>query len=522
MEGARKRDTEGVSSVSAPVDETQHDTEGVSSVSAPVDETQHDTEGVSSVSAPVDETQHDTEGVSSVSAPVDETQHDTEGVSLVSAKVDETQHDTEGVSSVSAPVDETQHYTEGVSSVSAPVNETQHDTEGVSSVSAPVDETQHDTEGVSSVSAPVDETQHDTEGVSSVSAPVDETQHDNAATSASTHTERDTDNVTTGESQTDTDIDILKNQINALESMVHKNKKTIAVLGDQLDKSESKLHRQEVQVERLQVKLKASKSKHEDCASSLKAYRNKTLYQSMRCKLRRYKQQVSLDSQSSHASNIAHWQSQLKSVKKSLANQRQLTRLHLLQKIECVNEQSKLKDLPEVDAQLSLLKSDAIVTRTDDRGKPYTENVEKCIMHLMGECDVPSTKCSNVIQAVSKWIFQKEVPLSQLPLSSTCVNMRDCAHVLSKYQVAETIQQSERIDLHSDGTSRDHKKIIGQQLNCGHGILSTGWSSVATQRMQLHYSITPLLCLMNFHMYLMMAPQKVTEKQLRKPCYDVR
>ena len=162
-----------------------------------------------------------------------------------------------------------------------------------------------------------------------------------------------------------------------------------------------------------------------------------------------------------------------------------------------MNEQSKLKDLLlEADAQLSLLKSDAIVTRTDDRGKPYTENVEKCIMHLMGECDVPSTKFSNVIKAVSKWIFQKEVPLSQLPSSSTCVNMMDRAHVLSKYRVAETIQQSERIDLHSDGTSRDHKKIIGQQFNCGHGILSTGWSSVATEDAT---TLTLLLCLMNFH-----------------------
>ena len=47
--------------------------------------------------------------------------------------------------------------------------------------------------------------------------------------------------------------------------------------------------------------------------------------------------------------------------------------------------------------------------------------------------------------------------------------------MLSKYQVAETIQQSERIDIHSDGSSRDRKKIIGRQFNCSeHGVLSTG------------------------------------------------
>ena len=138
----------------------------------------------------------------------------------------------------------------------------------------------------------------------------------------------------------------------------------------------------------------------------------------MRRKLRYKKMVSSAVSQSNHVSSRTHLQKQIKCVKRSLANQKQVTKLHMLQKQECMKEQSILKPLlVEADAELSLLKSDNIVTRSDDRGKPYTEDVEKCIMHLMGECDVPSPKCSNVIQAVSKWIFQKYVPLSQLPSS---------------------------------------------------------------------------------------------------------
>ena len=80
----------------------------------------------------------------------------------------------------------------------------------------------------------------------------------------------------------------------------------------------------------------------------------------------------------------------------------------------------------------------------------YNENINKCIM---GECDVPSTKYKN-------GSFKKTFHFLSCH-HRVRVNMMNHAHVLSKYQVAETIQRSERIDFHSDGTSRDHKKIIG-------------------------------------------------------------
>ena len=70
---------------------------------------------------------------------------------------------------------------------------------------------------------------------------------------------------------------------------------------------------------------------------------------------------------------------------------------------------------------------------------------------------------------MSKLTFDKDIPHAQLPL------------VMPIYQVSETINQSEHVDLHPDGTSRDQKRIIGEQLNCSeYGVLSTGWSSVAS------------------------------------------
>ena len=105
---------------------------------------------------------------------------------------------------------------------------------------------------------------------------------------------RNTDSKTPEENHTEIELNILKEKISTLESMVLQSNKTIAVLGKTLDKSESKLRRQNVQVERLPTRLDKSKCKNDDCAASLKENKNKTLYQSMRGKLRRYKKMVSL------------------------------------------------------------------------------------------------------------------------------------------------------------------------------------------------------------------------------------
>ena len=62
----------------------------------------------------------------------------------------------------------------------------------------------------------------------------------------------------------------------------------------------------------------------------------------------------------------------------------------------------------------------------------YSFDIEKCDMELSGELDVPTNKCSKVIQTVAKWVFGKTISLTDLSSTSTVGNMLDRAQCLSK------------------------------------------------------------------------------------------
>ena len=115
-------------------------------------------------------------------------------------------------------------------------------------------------------------------------------------------------------------------------------------------------------------------------------------------------------------------------------------------------------------------------------GHPYSFDIEKCAKELSGEFDVPTNKCSKVIQAVAKWVFGKTINMTDLPSTSTVGNMLDRAQCLSKYQVAEGNGDSEMWDLHSDGTTRDGKKCVSTQIILDTGrSLSTRFKTVAVE-----------------------------------------
>ena len=95
------------------------------------------------------------------------------------------------------------------------------------------------------------------------------------------------------------------------------------------------------------------------------------------------------------------------------------------------------------------------------QGAPFRDNLQKCIMQLVGELDVPTTKVSKVAQSVSKWLYDKDIDKSELPSTATANNYVDIAQVLGKYQLAEELVESDIWDLYGDGTSRDTKKIVG-------------------------------------------------------------
>ena len=115
------------------------------------------------------------------------------------------------------------------------------------------------------------------------------------------------------------------------------------------------------------------------------------------------------------------------------------------------------------------LQTEHIETRKESRGAPFRDNIQKCIMQLVGELDVPTTKVSQVLQSVSKWLYDKDIDKSELPSTATANNFVDIPQVLGKYQLAEELVESDRWDLHGDGTSRDCKKIIEQQVTLDSG-----------------------------------------------------
>ena len=139
-------------------------------------------------------------------------------------------------------------------------------------------------------------------------------------------------------------------------------------------------------------------------------------------------------------------------------------------------------ELKETIATLLDLQSEHIHTRKESRGAPFSDNIQKCIMQLVGELDIPTTKVSQVVQSVSKWLYDKDIDKTELPSTATANNFVDIAQVLGKYQLAEELVETDRWDLHGDGTSRDSKKIIGQQVTLNNGkSLSAGFSPVAVE-----------------------------------------
>ena len=84
------------------------------------------------------------------------------------------------------------------------------------------------------------------------------------------------------------------------------------------------------------------------------------------------------------------WVSQLQGV---LGSQKQVAKAHLKHKQSLRKELKEWKHSYEsVQAELLELKSESLQTRKDGRGRPFLDSIEKCLMNLIGECDVPSTK----------------------------------------------------------------------------------------------------------------------------------
>ena len=85
---------------------------------------------------------------------------------------------------------------------------------------------------------------------------------------------------------------------------------------------------------------------------------------------------------------------------------------------------------------------------------------------------------------MAEGLFGYKLDRSDLPCPQTVLNIiSEEGAVLSELQLAERIMESTNITLHTDGTSRQKKTFIGQQLTLDSGAtetLSLGVRTVAT------------------------------------------
>jgi hypothetical protein len=101
----------------------------------------------------------------------------------------------------------------------------------------------------------------------------------------------------------------------------------------------------------------------------------------------------------------------------------------------------------------------------DDHGH-YTDNMKRCVIQLMGESDVAAGKVGQVIRTVTTQLMGKPVEIKDLPSKTTALRYADMGLALTKLQIVEELT-SQPFDLHTDGTTRDHRKFVGYQATLG-------------------------------------------------------
>ena len=123
-----------------------------------------------------------------------------------------------------------------------------------------------------------------------------------------------------------------------------------------------------------------------------------------------------------------------------------------------------------------------LLVTTGNKGKLFSENVRLTYMSLQGEADVAASKCSLVINIISKYLYENEIPMSDLPCTQSALNFSSEGLFLSMVQVAETIHKTEHFTLGTDETGRNKKRLLERHiyLSTG-GSMSLGFTEIASE-----------------------------------------
>ena len=209
-------------------------------------------------------------------------------------------------------------------------------------------------------------------------------------------------------------------------------------------------------------RLKRREKKIEECDNILKEHRNNGCEQ----RINALKQQV-------------------KSLQTSACKKRQLLDLC---KLEFKNLGKEVKNLKthsdDLACQLEELKQKETEQTGNTRvhGNRFGDGIVKSVIELVGENEVPAGRCAKVIKTVGKTVFDVDISMSELPSERTALRFADQGHVLAKIQLGDEMNKAEGWDLHSDGTTKDHRKYMGHQVTLNNGkTLSAGFIAVETE-----------------------------------------
>ncbi|KAI0223811.1 hypothetical protein LSAT2_025070, partial [Lamellibrachia satsuma] len=121
----------------------------------------------------------------------------------------------------------------------------------------------------------------------------------------------------------------------------------------------------------------------------------------------------------------------------------------------------------------------------------FTGAIRKTMICLQGEGNVAASKCRDVVKIVANQLLQQNLTNEDLPCTQSILNMADEGHVISKIQTTEAILENRSYTLHTDGTSRDHNTIVGQQITLDNGVsMSLGFRQVASENASTLLDIT--------------------------------
>ena len=125
-----------------------------------------------------------------------------------------------------------------------------------------------------------------------------------------------------------------------------------------------------------------------------------------------------------------------------------------------------------------------------DKNNAYSNNVRQTVIQLMSNVGVSAENCSKVIKIVSEGVCNKKIH-QKLPCGQTCLNIALEGQVISDIHTAESVLSSDAVAVHSDGTSRDPKKVVNHQITTDKGhTFFLGFTIVATEDANTVFDVT--------------------------------